>query len=85
METKAKEYADGAVIRIGEEIYQRELRATLDTPENKGRLVALDIRSSEYEMGRDSAEAIFGMLARRPDAMIYLLRVGRPTTISFGG
>lgn len=39
------------VIRIGQEIYERDLKAQFDTPENQGRLVALDIRSGDYLMG----------------------------------
>jgi hypothetical protein len=80
-----QEYAEGEIVRIGKDIYERDLRKTLDTPENRSRLVALDIKTGEYEMGRDSLEVIDAMLARRPDAVIYLLRIGRPTAHAIGG
>ena len=78
-------HADGEIVRIGKEIYERDLKNVLDTPENQGRLVALGIVSGDYLMGRDSAEVIFGMLNKRPDAHVYLLRVGRRAAISLGG
>ncbi len=83
--TATQNEAGSDIVRIGKEIYERDLQTRLDTPENQGRLVALDITSGDYLMGRDSAEVIFGMLDRRPDAQIYLLRVGRRAAISLGG
>ncbi|MBC8143865.1 MAG: hypothetical protein H7Y38_20730, partial [Armatimonadetes bacterium] len=42
--------ASADVVRIGQDIYARDLQTKLDTPENQGRLVALDIKSGDYEM-----------------------------------
>ena len=77
------EMKEGEVSRLGNDLYERELRVKLDTPENKGRLVALDIRSGEYAMGRDSMTVTNAVLARQPNAMIHLLRIGHRTAFSF--
>ncbi|MBC8142795.1 MAG: hypothetical protein H7Y38_15330 [Armatimonadetes bacterium] len=77
--------ASADVVRIGQDIYARDLQTKLDTPENQGRLVALDIKSGDYEMGRDSLEVSDTLIARRPDAHVYLLRIGRRTAVSMGG
>lgn len=78
-------YSDEEVVSLGKERYEKELRSQLETPENRGRLVALDIETGDYEMGHDSLEVVNALMARKPESHIYLLRIGRPTAISMGG
>lgn len=84
-ETTTNEYSDGEVARLGQERYDRELRGRLETPENRGRLVAIDVETGDYAMGRDSLEAYNALRERRPGAPMFLVRVGSRTAVSIGG
>jgi hypothetical protein len=72
------------VARRGEELYEREIRARVE-PENDGRYLALDVESGEYELADEALAATARLRERRPGAVAYLVRVGRPTAFRLGG
>jgi len=74
----------GDIAVRGEEIYNTELRGLLEEA-NRGRYLALDIKSGEYEMG-DAYLPLWDRLRQRnPDAIIYTLRIGYPALGRIGG
>ncbi|MCE9560912.1 MAG: hypothetical protein K8U57_02545 [Planctomycetes bacterium] len=72
--------------RRGQEAFDRHVRHKL-RPEDDGKYVAVEIHSGDYELDADDYQAIERLLARLPEARIFLLRVGYPTTyrLGFGG
>lgn len=72
------------VARRGQELYEREIRRKVE-PEHEGRFLVLDIESGDYEIADEDLTASEGMLARRPDAVLYGLRVGRDYAYRLGG
>jgi hypothetical protein len=70
--------------RRGDEIYDRDIFPELK-PEDKGKLVAIDIETGDYEIDRDELEACDRLSDRRPDAQIWLRRVGSHYVYRFGG
>ncbi len=72
------------VIRQGEEIYQRELRSRVETPDNIGKFLSLDIFSGEYEIDEDDLTAEERLLSRKPEARIYVIRIGYPAAYHMG-
>lgn len=65
-------------------LYER-LREKVETPENRGKLIVMDVASDDYEiytLGIDSARRL---RTRHPGANLYALRIGFETTASFGG
>jgi hypothetical protein len=77
-------YSREEFARRGEELYARNIRAKVEAG-NKGRIVAIDIESGEYEMGEDVLAATDRLLARLPDAQIWCVRVGHPAVHRIGG
>jgi hypothetical protein len=67
----------------GEEIYHRVIRPTL-TEADRGKVVAIDVKSGDYAIGKDSVETVPLLQARRPDAIIWLRRVGYKSMHWFG-
>jgi hypothetical protein len=65
------------VARRGREIYEREIRATVET-EHAGRFLVMDVRSGDYEIADEDLEASERLLARRPDALLYGQPAGEP-------
>lgn len=82
-----RDYGPGEVSAIGEALYRRHLRARLDTPENLGKLLMLDIESTDFEITDDlhEAEAAEKLRRRRPEAVVYTLRIGYVATEAVGG
>ncbi|HEY2736830.1 MAG TPA: hypothetical protein VGK45_00405 [Thermoanaerobaculia bacterium] len=67
----------------GDEIYERTVVPRLK-PEDQGKLVLIDVESGDYEMDRNENAAFNRLLARRPDAQVWLRRVGFDYVHRFG-
>ena len=63
------------VVRRGEELYNRLLRTRLEA-DHKGQIAAIDVDSGDYEVGATVLEASDRLRLRRPDAEVFLLRIG---------
>lgn len=76
--------ATAEVGRLGDEIYERDIRALVE-PEHDGKFLVLDILSGDYEIGDDDYEANRRSKEKHPDGVRYLIRIGYPAAFSFGG
>lgn len=65
------------VARLGAEVFDRQVRPALG-PEDDGKFVAVDLDTGECEVDEDDYTALTRLRARRPDAEIWLGRVGQP-------
>jgi hypothetical protein len=70
--------------RLGDEIYDREIRALVE-PKYDGKFLVLDVLSGDYEIDDDDFEADRRSNAKHPEGVRYLIRVGYPAAFSFGG
>jgi len=68
------------------EIYFR-LRPQIETPENIGKLILLDLNSGDYEIADDDLgiNAVAALRQRHPDAHAFGMRIGYETEVSFCG
>lgn len=68
------------------DLYYR-LRPQIETPDNIGKLILLDLDSSDYEIADDELGFAASALVRErhPDANLFALRIGYKTTASFCG
>ena len=76
-------YSKEEFARRGDEIYERQLRPILDTV-NEGNFVAIDIDTGAYEIDSDELAASDRLLARLPNAQIWLRRIGSRYARHFG-
>lgn len=65
--------------RRGQEAFDHFVKPKL-RPEDDGKFVAVDIQSGSYEIDADDYQATGRLMARFPEARIWLLRAGYPTT-----
>jgi hypothetical protein len=72
------------IARRGQELHERKIHREVE-PEHDGRFLVVDVKSGDYEIADDDLSASDGMLARRPDAMLYGLLVGRDYAYRLGG
>ena len=61
--------------RIGEEIYDRDIRAQVE-PAHNDEIIALDLDTGAWEIDTDENTAANRLDARLPYAQIYVRRVG---------
>ena len=69
---------------IGRAIYKSKILPSLQ-PEDKGKVVYIDVRSGDYEIDSDEAAAMVRLMERRPDAYTWAERVGYPAVHFMGG
>lgn len=51
---------------------------------NTGKFVVIDIETGLFEMDPDDLAATQRLLAKRPDAVLYGVRIGYPTAYTLG-
>lgn len=71
--------------RRGQEIYESRLRALLETKENIGKIVSIDIESGDYEVDDDLLVAGRRLQQRHPEALMYGKRIGYNAVYAVGG
>jgi hypothetical protein len=69
--------------RRGTAIYDERVRPQVEAG-NRGKVVAIDLDTEEFEVAEDSLAASQRLLARRPDAQIWCVRIGYPAVHRFG-
>jgi hypothetical protein len=84
MEQRHSELSNEEVGRIGDHIYERDLRQKL-MPQHKGKFLVLDIESGDYEMDADDLAAEKRLRIRRPEGVLYGSRIGYTAAYTLAG
>ena len=69
---------------LGDQIYERDIRPHVE-PEHVGEVIAIDVDSGDYALADSASAAAKRLREGRPDAQVWLMRVGYETLRSFGG
>jgi hypothetical protein len=77
-------YTPEEVAKRGEALYEQQIRPEVETL-HRGKFLVVDIETGVYEIDRDDLIATKRALAKRPDAVLYGVRVGYPTAYQLGG
>ena len=72
------------VARLAHEIYGR-LRNEVETPENIGKMLTLDVDTGEYEIDEKGIESSFRLQDKHPGARLFGIRIGYRVAETFGG
>ena len=70
------------IAAIGRAMYE-EIRGELEKT-HKGKVVVIDVKSGDYEIGDDDLETTLRMFERRPSALTWGERVGYSAMYTFG-
>jgi hypothetical protein len=84
MDPVERRYSKEEIASRGDAIYQEDILPKL-TAKDRGKFLAIDIETGEYEMARDEMKAGDKLRARIPQAQIWMVRVGYAAVHSFGG
>lgn len=71
--------------RRGQEIYEHRLRDLVETEDNIGKIISIDIETGDYAIAEDLIAAGRLLQAKHPDAAIYGKRIGYTAVYSLGG
>jgi hypothetical protein len=72
------------IVQRGEELFEQKVQ-TLVADHPAMDFVAIDVESSDFEVGPNRREIMNRLLARHPEAQTYTRRVGFPYTYRLGG
>jgi len=76
-------YSSNEIADQGQALFEREIRPRLDASAH-GKFLALDIETGDYEIDGDELAAVKRARASRPEAPLYILRIGFPTAYRLG-
>ena len=78
-------YKRGEISRIGQELYEQSIRATVETEENIGKIISIDVETGDYAVAEDLITAGEQVRSRHPDAPMYAARIGYDAVYALGG
>jgi len=81
--SRQRRYSREDFARRGDEIYEREVLPRL-SPADQGKYALIDIETGDYEIDRDEIAASDRLLARHPDAQVWMRQVGSRYARRFG-
>jgi hypothetical protein len=73
------------VARRANAFYETSIRETVETAENIGKMVIIDIESGDYEIGENDIQAVHTLKQKNPNARLFGIRVGYDVAVSLGG
>lgn len=76
-------YTPSEVESRGESMYERQIRDKVEL-KHKGKFLVIDIETGEYEIDADDLVATKRLLVKRPNAVVYGVRIGFPTAYRIG-
>lgn len=71
--------------RRGQDLYENCIRTIVETPDNIGKQIVIDIETGEYEIDNDGLAASRRLLVKHSDAALYGLRIGFNAVYTLGG
>ena len=78
-------YDSVEITRRGHELYEQRIRTLVETQENLGKIVSIDIETGDYEVGDDLISTGDRLFARHPGAALYGARIGYNAVYAVGG
>jgi hypothetical protein len=78
-------FSNEEIARRGEELYERQIRGKVETDDNIGKIIVIDVETGDYEIDGDGIAANRRALAKHPGAALLGLRIGYDAVESFGG
>jgi len=73
------------IARRGEELYEQRIRARVETEENIGKILSIDIETGDSEIGDDPVRTSRRLQARHAGAAIWTRRIGYNAVYALGG
>jgi hypothetical protein len=76
---------DDEIHRRGQALYDERIRAIVETPENIGKQIVIDVETGDYAIDDNGLAASQRLLSKRPGAPLFGLRIGYNAVYALGG
>jgi hypothetical protein len=73
------------IARQGEALYDRIFRTQVETQDNMGKVIVMDLTTEDYEIDRDLILAHQRLRDRHPQAIAWTERIGYDAVYAVGG
>lgn len=73
------------IARRGKELYEKSIRANVETAENIGKIISINVETGDYEIGDDLVVTSRRLQAKQADAAIWAERIGFNAVYAVGG
>jgi phosphoserine phosphatase len=73
------------IAKLGQELYDRHIRAQVEVAENIGKIVSIDIETGEYEVGDELVETSLRSQSKHPRALLWAEKIGFDAVYAVGG
>jgi hypothetical protein len=73
------------IAKLGQELYERQIRVQVEVAENIGKIVSIDIETGEYEVGDELVETSLRSQSKHPHALLWAERIGFDAVYAVGG
>lgn len=83
MVVRQPRYSKEEFARRGDEIYEFQVRSQVEAG-NRGKIVAIDIETGDFELADDTMTATRRLYERLPDAQPWVIRIGYRAVHQFG-
>ena len=77
--------SDVEIDRRGQEVYEQFIRRKVETVENIGKQIVIDVETGDYEIDSDGLVASRRLLVKHPDAALFGARIGYDAVYALGG
>jgi hypothetical protein len=67
------------------QLYEQTIRSQVETPENIGKMVIIDVETGEYGVDATGLETSRRLHSKRADARLYGIRIGYDVADALGG
>ncbi len=73
------------VAKRANQLYDNEIRQKVETEENIGKMVIIDIETGDYEVDEAGLQAAHNLYVKHPFARLFGIRIGYNVAASLGG
>ena len=77
--------SDEEIAQRGQELYEKQLRLQVETSENIGKIISIDIDSGDYEIDDDLLITCRRLQARHNHPVLWTERIGFKAVYTVGG
>jgi predicted ATP-dependent Lon-type protease len=76
---------DEEITQRGRELYQNIIRPKVETPENIGKIISMNVETGEYEIDDDLLITTLRLRTKQADAALWTERIGFNAVYTVGG
>ena len=72
------------IARRGKAVYEQSIRDRVETGDNLGKIISIDVETGDYEIDDDLLKAAHRLRNRHPKAALWMERIGYDAVFAFG-